>query len=115
MRAEVVVVCDSNGKTVGVITRADVVRRIAHCEGAACRMTAAAAITREVVSCRLDDRVSDMWSKMKQHGLRHIPVVDDESRPVGVVNARDALQALLTSAANETELLREYVMNVGYQ
>lgn len=115
LRAEVVVVCDSNGKTVGVITRADVVRRITHCEGAACRMTAAAAITREVVSCRPDDRVSDMWSKMKEHGLRHIPVVDDKSRPVGVVNARDALQALLTSAANETELLREYVMNVGYQ
>ena len=114
LRAELVVVCDSNGKAVGVITRADVVRRIMHCQGAACRMAAAAVMTQEVVSCRPEDRVSDVWSKMKQHGLRHIPVVDDQSRPVGVVNARDVLQHLLKGAENETELLREYVMSVGY-
>jgi CBS domain-containing protein len=111
--AELVVVCNSGGEAVGVITKADVVRRITHCQGAACRMTAAAAMTREVISCRSEDPVSDVWDKMKRHGLRHIPVIDDRSRPVGVVNARDALQALLANAANETELLRDYVMSVG--
>jgi CBS domain-containing protein len=112
--AELVIVCNSDGKAVGVITKADVVRRITHCEGAACRMTAAAAMTRELISCRPDEPLSDVWNRMKQHGLRHIPVIDDRSRPVGVINARDALQALLTGAENETELLREYVMSVGY-
>lgn len=42
------------------------------------------------------------------------PHLDDRFHPVGV-NARDPLQALLMSAANETELLREYVMSVGYR
>jgi CBS domain-containing protein len=113
-QSELIVVCDPDGKAVGVITKADVVRRITHCEGAACRTTAAAAMTQNVISCRPDDRVSEVWSKMKQHGLRHIPIIDDRSQPLGIVNARDALQALLLSAANEVELLRDYVMSVGY-
>ena len=112
---ELVVVCDSDGRVAGVITKADVVRQIMHCEGAACRMVAASAMTREVVSCRSDEPLSSVWSKMKQHGLRHIPVLDDRSRPIGVINARDTLQALLGSAASEVELLRDYVMTVGYQ
>ncbi len=112
--AELVVVCNSEGAAVGVITKADVVGQITHCQGAACRMVAAAAMTREVISCRPEDPVSDVWNKMKQHGLRHIPVIDDRSRPLGVINARDTLQALLASAANETDLLRDYVMSVGY-
>ncbi len=111
---ELVVVCNSAGEAVGVITQADVVGQISHCQGAACRMAAAGAMTREVVSCRPDDRVSDVWNKMKQHGLRHIPIIDDRSRPIGVVNAQDALQALLANEANETELLRDYVMSAGF-
>ncbi len=112
--AELVVVCTPDGSAVGVITKEDVVRRITHCEGSACRTASAAAMTRQVVSCRPDDRVSDVWSRMKQHGLRHLPVIDDESRPLGVINARDVLQALLASAGNETELLRDYVASAGY-
>lgn len=115
LHAELVIVCDSSGKAIGVITRTDVVSRISHCEGAACRMSAAAAMTRELVSCRPDDPISEVWDKMKQRRLRRIPILDDRSHPVGVINARDALQVLLMSAANETELLREYVMSVGYR
>ncbi len=106
---ELVVVCDPDGKAVGVIAKADVVRRITHCEGAACKAIAAAAMTQRIVSCRPDDHVSAVWSKMKQHGLRHIPIIADQSRPVGIINARDALQALLVNAVNEVELLRDYV------
>ena len=112
---ELVIVCDAHGKAVGVVTKADVVRRISYCEGAACRATVGAAMTREIVLCRPDDSLNDVWIKMKQHGLRHIPIVDAQSHPVGILNARDALNALLTNAAHETELLRDYVTTVGYR
>ncbi len=114
-QSELVVVCDSDGKAVGVITKADVVRRITHCQGAACQATAAATMTQQVVFSRPDDHVSAVWSKMKQHRLRHIPIIDDQSRPVGIINARDALQALLANAANEAELLRDYMFSMGYR
>ncbi len=113
-RVELIVVCDPEGRAVGVLTKADILQRISHCEGAACRAPAAAAMTREMVCCRPDDPLADAWDKMKQHGLRHIPIVDAQSYPLGILNARDTLNALLTDATHETELLRDYVMSVGY-
>jgi CBS domain-containing protein len=113
-RIELVVVCDSEGRAVGVLTKADIVRRISHCEGATCRAPAVAAMTREMVCCRPDDPLAEVWDKMMQHGLRHIPIIDAQSYPLGILNARETLNALLTDATHETELLRDYVMNVGY-
>lgn len=51
-QTELLVVCNPDGKAVGVIAKADVVRRITHCEGAACKATAAAAMTQQIVFCR---------------------------------------------------------------
>ncbi len=71
-------------------------------------------MTKKVVSCRPDDPLSDVWIKMKRHGLRHIPIFDAKSHPIGIINARDALSALLSNATHETELLHDYMMSIGY-
>ena len=72
-------------------------------------------MTREVISCRADQPLQDIWSIMKQKSLQRIPVVDQSNRPIGIIYARDALQNLLGEMKDEEGLLRDYVMNVGYQ
>ncbi|MCK0509638.1 CBS domain-containing protein (plasmid) [Aromatoleum buckelii] len=44
----------------------------------------------------------------------HLPVVDENYKPVGVINARDALRALMAEEEYEGTLLRDYVMGIGY-
>jgi CBS domain-containing protein len=51
---------------------------------------------------------------MKQQQLKNIAVVDKESRPVGVLHARDILQVLLEESKDEKAMLRDYVMGIGY-
>jgi CBS domain-containing protein len=51
---------------------------------------------------------------MKERGLKNIPVVDQDSRPLGVLYARDILQVLLKESEDEEAMLRDYVMGVGY-
>lgn len=46
--------------------------------------------------------------------MKNVPITDLESRPMGVLNARDALEALLDEVENEESLLRDCVMCVGY-
>jgi Mg/Co/Ni transporter MgtE len=46
--------------------------------------------------------------------LKNIPVVDQDSRPLGVLHARDILQVLLDESQDEESMLRDYVMGVGY-
>jgi len=112
---DIVAVCDLPGMLVGVVTKTDVVGRISQCQGSSCRTPISSVMTRGAVTCRPADPLQDAWSTMRSRGLKNIPVVDPDSRPLGVLNARDALQALLEEVENEEALLRDYVMNVGYR
>lgn len=112
---DIVVVCDLAGRIAGVITKSDVVARLGHCQGASCLVMASAVMTREVIACYPTDWVSDAWSAMKRHRLKNMPIIDDNKTPLGMLNARDALQALLSEVEDEEALLRDYVMTVGYQ
>lgn len=111
---DILVVCGSDGLLAGVITKTDVVGQISQCQGCSCTTAVSSVMTQDVVVCRLGDRVDAAWSSMKDRGLKNIPITDHESRPVGVLNARDALQALLQEVENEESFLRDYVMTVGY-
>ena len=110
-----VVVCDAVGAMVGVITKTDIVQRVGRCLGAACTATAAEIMTRDVTSCSVTDCLPDVLSMMQVRGFVHVPVVDAERKPSGVVNARDALRELWAEGQYEETLLRDYVMGVGYR
>ena len=110
-----VVVCDSDGAMVGVITKTNIVQQFGHCGESACTTAAADVMTRDVTYCRPTDSLPDVLSMMGKRGFVHIPVVDEHSKPLGVVNARDALRALLAEEKYEESLLRDYVMGVGYR
>ena len=110
-----VVVCDAAGLMVGIITKTNIVRKIGHCQGTACVSTAAEIMTRDVTFCSGTDCLSDVLEMMLARGFVHIPVVDAQRKPSGVVNARDALRELWAEGQYEEALLRDYVMGVGYR
>ncbi len=112
--ADLVVVHDCDGVLAGVITKTDIVRQISHCQGAGCMAAASVVMTQAVIYCRPDNLLHEIWLVMKERHLKNIPILDRESRPIGVLNARDALEALLGELEYEEVLLREYVMCVGY-
>jgi CBS domain-containing protein len=110
-----VVVCDRSGAMVGIITRTDIVRQIRYCQGCACTTACTAVMTRNVISCKAKDWLHEVWSTMKEKGLQSVPVIDAERKPIGLLFARDALEMLLSEVEHEEELLRDYVMCVGYR
>jgi CBS domain-containing protein len=111
---DLVVVCDQ-GEMVGVVTKTDIVRQIGHCIGFGCIARVDSIMTRDVTYCRASEFLHDVWLTMKERGLQRIPVLERVRRPIGIIYARDALQVLLGEAENEGELLRDYIMGVGYR
>ena len=65
--------------------------------------------------CEPHDVLLDVLFKMEGSGFVHLPVVDHNLLPFGVINARDALRALLADEQYEESLLRNYVTGIGYQ
>ena len=53
------------------------------------------------------------WSLMRERGLQRVPILDETRRPLGIIYAREALQALLSESENENELLRDYISGSG--
>jgi CBS domain-containing protein len=114
-RINLVVTCHSDATIAGVITKTDVVRQLSQCQGSGCTTAASLVMTRDVVVCRPGDWLADVWAMMRERGLKHMPVVDKASRPVGVLYARDALELLLQESEADELLLRDYVLGIGYR
>ncbi len=112
---DLVVVCGTGGVVVGVITKTDVVARISEYQGAACTIAAVLVMSADVLLCSPHDLLQDVWAKMNARDLKNVPIAGADGRPVGVLNARDALGALLQEVKGEESLLRDYVMGVGYR
>ncbi|WP_245150682.1 CBS domain-containing protein [Pollutimonas harenae] len=109
-----VIACDSGGLMAGVLTKADIVNQISHCTGCGCVTAIADIMTRDIIKCCPEDKLRDIWEVMKNKALRQIPISDSHSRPVGLLDASDALQVLLKEVEYEEDLLRDYVMGIGY-
>ncbi len=110
-----VIVCDSGGVMVGVITKTNIVQQFSRSLESIGTAVAAEVMTRVITSCRPTDCLLDVLAIMEKRGFAHIPVVDEDTKPFGVVNSGDALRALMADEKYEASLLRDYVMGIGYQ
>ena len=55
-----VVVCGSDGRMVGVLTKTDIVRQITRCAGNGCTARVDTIMTRDVASCQISEPLQDI-------------------------------------------------------
>lgn len=114
-RLSLAVVCDLSGSVAGVIADTLLVYQLGLGKVSIFTARAGDVMARQFTACHPADSLPDVLSTMHNLGLVHVPVVDDNHRPQGVVYARDGLRALLAAGNFEQAQLRDYVMGAGYQ
>ena len=90
-----ILVVDEEGKPRGIFTKRDLVHHLA--KGGSLEAKLGDVMTRRVVTIREDETVWKAITLMVEHGIRHLPVVDEEGNVRGVISARDALRILVAS------------------
>ena len=110
-----VVVCDSDGIAVGVISSDHVLNVLATAGVDAMGFNAGAIMTKPLLTCHVDEYLQQVWAVMNSRTLPCAPILDDGGRAQGVLHARDVAIALIDEVNYEEVLLRDYVMGVGYQ
>jgi len=103
-----VVVVDNaeNRKLLGIITERDVIRALANKLPLDTPVSRVGTMGPRVVKARANDSVANIASLMVNHRVRHVVIVDEEDRVLGVVSIRDIL--------GDIEALREIVRSGKY-
>jgi CBS domain-containing protein len=107
------VVCDKDRKAAGVVSKSDLIRHLTH--AGVVEAPVATLMSRNIVSCGPGDDLYATWQRMAARSLQNLPVLGSDSRPLGVLDIRDALKALLEEEEYQELLLRNYVVGIGYQ
>lgn len=91
-RTGAVLVCDGD-RLVGVFTERDALRLMS--DGADLTQPVSSVMSDKVTSVAADDSVSHAIELMTEGGYRHLPVVDGEGNPTGVIDAAGIVHYLV--------------------
>ncbi|MEJ2539243.1 MAG: CBS domain-containing protein [Gemmatimonadota bacterium] len=105
-----VIVVD-DGDPVGIFTERDLLRFVATDNPDLERTPVSAVMTRDLVTIAPTEGVARALDLMKDNRIRHLPVMDDDTM-VGIVSARDVMNALHRSTTEENAHLKTYIFAV---
>ena len=104
-----VMIPNADGSPAGIFTERDVLNLCAEGRTDFARMSIRPCMTCEMTTGTPTDTVSEVLVVMTARRFRHVPVVDEQGKMVGVVSIGDLVKARLEATAKEAQALREYI------
>lgn len=86
------------GKLVGIFTERDLLRRVAGCRLELDKIKLGDVITRDIKTANPDDKVLDSMRRMSQGRFRHLPVIDEKGKIVGMLSQGDFVALSMSDA-----------------
>ena len=104
---DLVIVDESGGKRfpVGLITDRDIVTSVIAAQLDPTTITAGDLISREIVVVREDQGVFETIEHMRVHGVRRMPVVDQQGALVGIIAVDDLTELLAEELSQLSKLI----------
>lgn len=94
------------GAMVGIFTERDLLKRIVAAGKDAKKVQVSKVMTKELVTATPGSNVIDALRSMREHRIRHLPVVDGKVL-LGVLSQRDIVTALLEMKDEEIDSLKQ--------
>lgn len=111
-RIGAVLVRDATGEVLGIVSERDIVRATA-ATGDPGGLTARQLMTRVLHTVGPRTLIGEALAMMTDRRVRHLPVLEDDGRLVGMVSIGDLVKARIEEAELEASELRNYVTSAG--
>jgi CBS domain-containing protein len=102
------VVVDSSGTLVGIVSERDVVRRLNERGAELLHVPVSEIMTTQVFTCASSEGVDSLAAIMTERRIRHMPVVDD-GQLVGIVSIGDVVKSRIQQLESDREQLESYI------
>ena len=112
-RIGALIVRGAKGDLAGILSERDVVRAVAEESVGALARPVRAYMTRDVATCGEDDTVDALMEMMTRGRFRHVPVLDESERLLGIVSIGDVVKSRIEETVREAATLREYISAAG--
>ena len=90
-----VLVSGADGTLKGIFTERDLLNRVAGKKLDWCECHVSDFMTRDPETLRPDDRIVWALNLMHMGGYRHVPLVDEQNHPVGVISVKDIVEFIV--------------------
>ena len=107
-RIGAVLVTDSLGQLLGIVSERDIVRSMAAHGATTLERTAAQLMTRVVVTASPATTIPEAMRLMTERRVRHIPVLDNGGL-VGLISIGDVVKARIMEQEQEVDSLKAYI------
>jgi CBS domain-containing protein len=108
-RIGALVVTDSGGTLIGIISERDLVRAIAKGGAAAFSERVNEHMTPDPETCTEADTVESLMEVMTRGRFRHVPVLDERMQLCGMVSIGDVVKTRIAETVSEAAALRDYI------
>ena len=85
-----ILIVNSEMKLVGIVTERDMLYASSHLMFGK-NVKVKSIMSKNLVTTTPDEELASVVEKMKDFNIRHVPVVDEDGRPLGVISSRDVL------------------------
>ena len=103
-------VCDTAGSLVGIITERDILRASASVRGSLEGILVEQRMTPSPIVASPNDSVADTMGTMTDKRIRHLPVMD-QGRLVGLISIGDIVKAQHDELCRENHYLKNYLQS----
>ncbi|GAA6154601.1 CBS domain-containing protein [Pyruvatibacter sp. HU-CL02332] len=107
-RIGAIVVTDFAQRVSGILSERDIVRATSSSGCDALKESVSAHMTREVVTCSLQDSTERLMEMMTAGRMRHLPVTED-GKLTGIISIGDVVKRRIADAELEAESLKAYI------
>ena len=104
-----VVVVGDSGAVDGIISERDVIRAVAERGSSALELPVSKFMTRDIVTCQETSLVDEIMEMMTQGRFRHLPVIEEDGRLVGIVSIGDVVKNHIAEVEMEVTAMRSYL------
>ena len=103
-------VINSNKKLTGIISERDIVKELAKNDNMDYSILLVNQLmTKKVIYCEKDVLSDKLMELMTKNKVRHIPIVNYNNNPIGIVSIGDVVNRLIEKIEYENKMLKDFV------